>query len=360
VRQLVSPRITAATALRVLAQLRGDRRTMALLLIVPSVLMVLVNQMFEETSSVDRIALALLGIFPFTMMFLVTSVAMLRERTSGTLERLLTTPMSKLDLLLGYGIAFALVAAIQAAVTSATAYWLLGLATPGSPALVVGIAIASAVLGMALGLLCSAFATSEFQAVQFMPAVVMPQTLLGGLFVPREQMADWLQRISDVLPLTYAIEALGEVGRTTLLTGKLLRDTGIVIGATIIAVALAASTLRRRTGPLRRSTRRVLLVVPLVVVMTSAALTAGYVHQAHSYGNPRCLTPCWYVTGTWRVAPNPHVPHSVSDLEITLALAVFSPCWAPGRVVRPCLVSILPMAARMGQASSGQTVAACR
>jgi ABC-2 type transport system permease protein len=188
VTHLVSPQITAATARRVLAQLRGEGRTVALLLIVPSVLLVLTNQMFDSKLVFDRVALQLLGIFPFTMMFLITSVAMLRERTSGTLERLLTTPMSKLDLLLGYGIAFALAAAAQATVTCTTAYWLLGLDTPGSPWLVVGIAIASAVLGMALGLLSSAFATSEFQAVQFMPAMVMPQILLSGLFVPRAQM----------------------------------------------------------------------------------------------------------------------------------------------------------------------------
>jgi ABC transporter DrrB family efflux protein len=210
-------------------------------------------------------------------------VAMLRERTSGTLERLLTTPMSKLDLLLGYGIAFALAAAAQAAVTCATAYWLLDLDTPGSPWLVVGIAIDSAVVGMALGLLSSAFATSEFQAVQFMPAVVMPQILLGGLFVPRAQMVDWLQTISDALPLTYVIEALGEVGRTSLITGKLLRDTGIMTGTAIIALTLAASTLRRRTGALTRSTRRALLVIPLVALLVGGALAAAYVLQARRY-----------------------------------------------------------------------------
>ncbi|MGH4007161.1 MAG: ABC transporter permease [Pseudonocardiaceae bacterium] len=280
---LLSPRFTAATARRVLTQLRGDHRTVALMLIVPSVLLVLTNQMFDSKPVFDRVALLLLGIFPFTTMFLITSVAMLRERTSGTLERLLTTPMSKLDLLLGYGIAFALAAAAQAAVTCATAYWLLGLDTPGSPWLVVGIAIASAVLGMALGLLSSAFATTEFQAVQFMPAVVMPQVLLGGLFVPREQMAGWLETISDALPLTYVIEALGEVGRTSLVTGELLRDTGVVIGAAIIALVLAASTLRRRAGPLRRSTRRVLLVVPLVVLIIGGALATNYVLQTHRY-----------------------------------------------------------------------------
>jgi ABC transporter DrrB family efflux protein len=283
VTHLVSARITTATARRVLAQLRGDHRTVTLMLIVPSLLLVLTNQMFDSRPVFDRVALLLLGIFPFTTMFLITSVAMLRERTSGTLERLLTTPMSKLDLLLGYGIAFAVAAAAQAAVTCATAYWLLDLDTPGSSWLVVGIAIASAGVGMALGLLSSAFATSEFQAVQFMPAVVMPQILLGGLFVPRAQMVEWLQTISDALPLTYVIEALGEVGRTSLVTGKLLRDTGIMIGTAIVALALAASTLRRRTGALTRSTRRALLVIPLVALLVGVALAASYVLQARRY-----------------------------------------------------------------------------
>jgi ABC transporter DrrB family efflux protein len=283
VTHLVSLRITVATTRRVLIQLRGDRRTVALLMIVPSVLLVLVHEMFDSKAVFDRIALQLLGIFPFTMMFLVTSVAMLRERTSGTLERLLTTPMSKLDLLLGYGIAFALAAAAQAVLSCATAYWLLGLETPGSPWLVVVIAIASAVLGMALGLLVSAFATSEFQAVQFMPAVVLPQILLGGLFVPREQMVDWLETVSDALPVPYVIEALNEVGETSLLSAELLRNTGIVIGASIIALTLAASTLRRRAGPLQRSTRRALLAVPLVAVLVSGALVASCVAQANNY-----------------------------------------------------------------------------
>lgn len=277
VTHLVSPRITAATARRVLTQLRGDHRTVAMLLVVPSVLLVLINQMFDSQPAFDRVGLLLLGIFPFTMMFLITSVAMLRERTSGTLERLFTTPMSKLDLLLGYGIAFALAAAAQAAVTCATAYWLLGLYAPGSPWLVVGISIASAVLGMALGLLASAFATSEFQVAQFMPAVVMPQILLGGLFVPRGQMTGWLHAISDVLPLTYDIEALSEVARTSLVTAKLLRDSGIVIGAAMIALALAASTLRRRTGALTRSTRLALLLIPAVALTIGGALTASYI-----------------------------------------------------------------------------------
>ncbi|WP_035857038.1 ABC transporter permease [Cryptosporangium arvum] len=243
----MSPRVTAATARRVLTQLLRDRRTVAMLLVVPSVLMVLLRYVFNSEALFDRLAPALLGVFPFIIMFLVTSVAMLRERTSGTLERLLTTPLGKLDLLLGYGIAFALAAAVQATVACATAYWLLGLATRGQAWLVVVIAVADAVLGMALGLWVSAFARTEFQAVQFMPAFVLPQLLLCGLFAPREAMAGWLEAISNVLPMSYAVDALNEVTAQTDITGVLVRDIVIVSGAALAALALAAATLRRRT-----------------------------------------------------------------------------------------------------------------
>jgi len=280
---LISPRITAATARRVLTQLGGDHRTVAMLLIVPSVLLVLINRMYDSKPDFDRVALLLLGIFPFTLMFLITSVAMLRERTGGTLERLLTTPMSKLDLLLGYGIAFAVAATAQAGLTCATAYWLLDLYTPGSAFVVVGIAISSAVLGMALGLLSSAFATSEFQAVQFMPAVVMPQVLLGGLFVPREQMADWLETLSGALPLTYAIEALNEVKKTALMTDELIGDVAVILIAVLIALTLAASTLRRRAGPLPQSTRRTLRAIPAAALVIGGVVAANYFLQTRAY-----------------------------------------------------------------------------
>ena len=235
--------ITLATAARILRQLRHDRRTVALLVVVPSVLLTLLYFMYDGSRAFDRIALIMLGVFPFVIMFLVTSIAMLRERTSGTLERLLTTPLGKIDLLFGYGIAFGLAATVQAAVAVGTAYLILGLETDGSAGLVVLIAVINAVLGVALGLFCSAFARTEFQAVQFLPVVVVPQLLLCGLFVPRGQMAGWLQAISDVLPLTYAVDALTQVGTTTM-----WRDLVVVSGAVVLALILAAATLRRRTG----------------------------------------------------------------------------------------------------------------
>jgi ABC-2 type transport system permease protein len=244
----MSPRITFATTGRILRQLRHDRRTVVLLLVVPVLLLTLLYFMYHNAGpTFDRISLIMLGVFPFVIMFLVTSIAMLRERTTGTLERLLTTPLGKLDLLFGYGIAFGLAAAAQAAVAVGAAYWLLGLETTGSAALVVVIAVVNAILGVALGLFCSAFARTEFQAVQFLPVVVVPQILLCGLFVPREQMVGWLQAVSDVLPLTYAVEALAQVGRYADPTATMWRDLTVVVGAAIAALILAAATLRRRT-----------------------------------------------------------------------------------------------------------------
>jgi ABC-2 type transport system permease protein len=245
----MSPRLTLSTAGRILRQLRHDKRTIALILVVPTVLLTLVRFLFDDQpQAFDRIGLIMLGVFPFTIMFLLTSVAMLRERTNGTLERLLTTPIGKVDILLGYGIAFAVAATVQAAVAAALAYLLLGLDTPGGAGLVIGIAIGNAILGVALGLLVSAFANSEFQAVQFMPALVLPQVLLCGLFAPRDSMAGWMQAISDVFPMTYAVEALQEIGSHTEATGTMWRDVAIIVGCILLALLAGAATLRRRTA----------------------------------------------------------------------------------------------------------------
>jgi len=169
----VSPRKTFATAVRVLAQLRHDPRTLALVLVVPPALLTLLRYILDGSpATFQRIGPELVGLFPLIVMFLVTSIAMLRERTTGTLERLMSLPIGKLDLLLGYGIAFALLAAAQAVITGTVGFWLLGLHTKGSVVWVVLLAVANALLGMALGLFLSAFAKTEFQAVQFMPALI--------------------------------------------------------------------------------------------------------------------------------------------------------------------------------------------
>ncbi len=243
----MSARVTAATALRVLRQLRRDPRTIALIFVVPPLLLTLFRYVFDgQPQTFDRIGGPLVGIFPFVLMFVITSITMLRERTTGTLERLMTLPLSKLDLLAGYGLAFGLVAALQATVTAVVAFGLLGLDVEGSIVVVVLLAVGNALLGMAIGLLASAFAQTEFQAVQFMPAFVLPQFLLCGLLVARDQMAPVLEWISYALPLTWAYDGLQRAvdgGDPALIA----RDAAIVFAVTLLALALAAATLRRRT-----------------------------------------------------------------------------------------------------------------
>jgi ABC-2 type transport system permease protein len=240
-------RVTLATAARVLRQVRRDHRTVAMIIVVPSVLLTIFRYVFDgQPETFDRVGAPMVGIFPLVIMFLITSIAMLRERTTGTLERLMSLPLAKLDLLAGYGLAFALVAAVQATVTSAVAFGLLGLDTEGPIWLVVLLAVANALLGMSLGLFLSAFATTEFQAVQFMPAFILPQVLLCGLLVPREHMASLFEWISSVLPMTYAYDALARATADDL-GGRLALDAAVVGGAVVLALALGATTLRRRT-----------------------------------------------------------------------------------------------------------------
>ena len=245
----MNARVTFATAWRVLHQLRHDRRTLAMLLLVPCILISLLAWLFSDSPEVfDRIGPALLGIFPFITMFLVTSVATLRERTSGTLERLLTMPVHKLDLLVGYALAFGVIAMLQALLAAGLALWVLGLDVAGPAWAIVLVAVADALLGMALGLLVSAFASSEFQAVQFLPAVILPQFLLCGLLVQRDSMPSALSAISDWLPLSYAVDAMGELSRSPDFTGAVARNVIIVAGCALAALALGAVTLRRRTA----------------------------------------------------------------------------------------------------------------
>ncbi|MEV6261486.1 ABC transporter permease [Streptomyces sp. NPDC051784] len=244
----LSPARTLATAGRVLRQLRHDPRTIALLLVVPVLMITLLRYVFDgDPRTFDSIGASLLGIFPLITMFLVTSIATLRERTSGTLERLLAMPLGKGDLIAGYALAFGAVAVAQSLLATAMSVWALGLDVVGSPWLLLLVALLDALLGTALGLFVSAFAASEFQAVQFMPAVIFPQLLLCGLFVPRDRMHPVLEAVSDVLPMSYAVDGMNQILTHTDITADFYRDVLIVAGSALLVLCLGAVTLRRRT-----------------------------------------------------------------------------------------------------------------
>jgi ABC-2 type transport system permease protein len=243
----MSARLTLATAARVLRQVRHDPRTIGLLVLVPCVLMGLLAWIYLDTPVFDRVGAPLLGVFPFVVMFLVTSIATLRERRTGTLERLLTLPLGKGDLLAGYALAFGALAALQAVVATGFAVGVLGLDVAGNGWLLLVVAVVNSVLGTSLGLFLSAFASSEFQAVQFLPAFVLPQFLVCGLLVPRDQLPTALERLSDVMPLSYAVDAMRTISTQSGGTGDVVRDLAVVLGFAVAALAAGAATLRRRT-----------------------------------------------------------------------------------------------------------------
>jgi ABC-2 type transport system permease protein len=245
----MTPRVTFAVAARVLAQLRRDHRTVAMLIVLPALLVSLMWWMFQDSpATFDRIGGPLLAVFPAIIMFIVTSVATLRERTSGTLSRLFTLPMGKVDFLLGYALAFALIAVVQAVVVVSISLYALDLNIRGAAWQLGVVAVLDGVLGTTLGLFASAFAATEFQAVQMMPAVMIPQLLLCGLLIPRDNLPATLHAVSDILPLSYAVDAVAGVTAGQGFGEGAGTDALVVLAFIVAALALGAATLRRRTG----------------------------------------------------------------------------------------------------------------
>ena len=243
----MTPRITIATAARVLRQVRHDPRTIALIVGLPCVLIGLVAWMFDGTPTLDSIGPALLALFPLTVMFLITSVTMLRERLSGTLERLMTMPVGRGDIVVGYGLAFGLLATVQAVVVATFAIAVCGMHVAGPVWAVVVVAVLNAVLGTVLGLAASVAARTEFQAVQMMPALIFPQAILCGLLMPRDQLPAVLEAISTVLPLTYGVDAMQKLAARADV-GAIGGDVVVLLGFIVVAVVVGATTLRRRTA----------------------------------------------------------------------------------------------------------------
>lgn len=238
---------TFATAERVLRQIRHDRTTMAMILVIPCLLLGLISWLFADSPQViDSFGPMLIGIFPAVVMFLITSVATMRERSTGTLERLMTTPISKADFMFGYAIAFGVMAFVQALVLAGFAVYVCGMNMPASPVAFLSVAIADAILGTCLGLMASALAKTEFQAVQMMPIFLLPQIAVCGIVVPRDSMPRALELLSDVLPFSYAIDAMKDI---TARGGfaEVGPELVVIVGFIVAALVGGVLTLRRRS-----------------------------------------------------------------------------------------------------------------
>ncbi|MEU8956013.1 ABC transporter permease [Streptomyces sp. NPDC048518] len=241
-----SPTITGATTVRVLQQVSRDKGSTALLLGIPCMLMVLLKLMFHDSeATLQRVGPQVFGVFPVIVMYLVASVSTLRERTTGTAERLLTMPVRRLDIVLGYSLAFTVLALLQAVLSTLLSVGPLGLDIKGPAYLLMVIAMLGALLGLALGLLVSAFARNEFQAVQFLPAGVLPQFLMCGLFVPRDEMQGALSAVAKVMPMTYAVQAAGEAANHPGVTGVFVRDALLILACVVLVLVASAATLKR-------------------------------------------------------------------------------------------------------------------
>jgi len=241
-------RATFATMTRILQQLSHDKRTVGIMFLAPALLVSLIWWVFSDNEKMfNTIGPALVGIFPFTVMFLVASITTLRERITGTLERLLAMPIGKFDIIFGYAIAFGIFGLVQSLITSSVAIYMLGLNVQSPEWFMLLVAVLDTFVGVALGLMVSAFATTEFQAVQFMPILIFPQFIVCGLFVPLSQLPSLLESIAYYLPLTYAVDALNGVTKSADVTGDMWRDIWIMLLFAVGALLVAGLTLRRKT-----------------------------------------------------------------------------------------------------------------
>ena len=241
---------TFAVTLRVLRQLRRDHRSIGMVLIAPLFLLWVLQLTFQDVPGVfDRVGPMLLGTFPFVTMFLVTSITMLRERNQGTLDRNMVSPIGRGDIMAGYAIAFLVLAAAQCGLALVVARWVLDMTIAGNLWQVLLIVLALAMYGTMLGLGLSAYAQTEFQAVQFMPLFLLPQIFLSGLLVPIEGMASSLEWISTVIPLRYSFDALVEVmvrGRS-MWSSDLAGEVVVTLLVPVALVGLGSLTMKRST-----------------------------------------------------------------------------------------------------------------
>jgi ABC-2 type transport system permease protein len=243
------PRHAFTIAGRIFNQVIRDRRTFILIMVVPIVVMTLIWLSFPKgLGMLDYIAPALLATLALFFGFLLTGISFLRERSQGTLERLMASPVSRADIVLGYLLGFFAFALTQTLIILFYTIYVLDIHYTGDlwQILIFQVMILTGAIN--LGIFISTFARNEFQMVQFIPLIILPQVFLCGILWPVEQMNTTLQWIAKFLPLTYAVEGLRDI----MLQGKSLIDVGFdlaVLAAFAVGISIiTAFTLRRSAG----------------------------------------------------------------------------------------------------------------
>ena len=237
---------TVAIAVRIVRQITRDRRSVALIVVAPLVVMSLVGFSFQDQPAIlDNAAPALIGVFALIFTFMLTAVSFLRERSQGTLERLLVTPAGRADLLVGYLLGFLFFAAVQSVILLLFTIFAFDINYQGELWQVFAVLMVLTVVAVSLGIFVSTFASNEFQVVQFIPLLLAPQIFLSGVILPVSQMPGYFQAISKALPLTYAVRAL----RHMMLQGQSMGDNAFEIG---VLAAFAVGLLIAATATVRR------------------------------------------------------------------------------------------------------------
>jgi ABC-2 type transport system permease protein len=229
-------------ARRLLLGLRGDRRTLGLVVVVPAFIIWLLSEVFTAT---DQVAPILLGVFVFFLTYMLTAVGFLRERTAGTLDRVLVAPVSRGGLVVGYVLGFGALAAVQAVVLLGAAVYFFDVTFEHGLALFFLVELLSALSALGIGILLSLFADNEFQAIQFIPVVISPQVILGGTFLPVDQLPWYLEYPARVMPVTYVIEAMQYVVNGTGDAGEFRVVLAVLLGFGVAAVGVAGVVVRR-------------------------------------------------------------------------------------------------------------------
>ena len=232
-------------ARRSIQQLARDHRTIALIVIVPLVIASLIGVSIPDKRMLNQTLPALLAMLILFFGFLLSGISFLRERSQGTRERLMASPVSRVDIIVGYLIGFLLFAIIQTLVLFFYTVYVIDVDFQGSLWQVLLFQVLIGILAVCLGIFISAFARNEFQMVQFIPLIIVPQVFICGVIFPVETLPDWLQWIAKFLPLTYGIDGI----RAMMLEGKGLLDVGkeiaVLAGYAIALMALAGISLRR-------------------------------------------------------------------------------------------------------------------